>query len=78
MVNFLNLAQVYRLGNHPKSNILMKKNLFILTCTLLVYTALGQSVLDRKMDFQATNIPVSDALISICEKADINISFDSR
>lgn len=39
---------------------------------------MGQSVLDRKIDFQATNIPVSDALISICEKADINVSFDSR
>jgi len=44
----------------------------------VVYTALGQSVLDRKMDFHASDIPVTDALISLCEKADINVSFDSR
>ncbi len=44
----------------------------------MVYSVVGQSVLDRKMDFQVADIPVSDALISLCEKADINISFDSR
>ncbi len=45
---------------------------------LLVYSAIGQSILDREMDFQVDKMPVPDALISICAKADINISFDSR
>lgn len=45
---------------------------------LLTYTVIGQSVLDRKMDFRIDNMPVSDALITLCDKANINVSFDSR
>lgn len=45
---------------------------------LLTFMVIGQSVFDRKMDFNVENIPVADALISLCNKADINVSFDSR
>ncbi len=45
---------------------------------LLTFMVVGQSVFDRKVDFKAEDIPVADALISLCNKADINVSFDSR
>ena len=56
----------------------MQRILLILTGLFIVFTAMGQVELDRRMDFSADNLPVSDALLSLCEKADISVSFQSR
>ncbi len=56
----------------------MQRILLILTGLFIAFTAMGQSKLDMRMDFSADNIPISDALLSLCEKADISVSFQSR
>ena len=52
--------------------------LIILTGLLLTISAIGQSVLDKEIDFSVDDMAVSDALLSLCEKADIGISFQSN
>ena len=56
----------------------MQRILLILTGLLIAISAIGQSELEQRMDFSAENLPISDVLLSICEKADISISFQSR
>ncbi len=55
----------------------MRKILLILTGFFIASLAMGQSELDQRMDFSADNLPVSDVLLSLCEKADISVSFQS-
>lgn len=56
----------------------MRKTLLILTGLFIAFMAMGQSELEKRMDFSADNLSVSDALLSLCEKADISVSFQSR
>jgi len=56
----------------------MRRIVLILTGLLIVVNAIGQTELEQRMDFSADNLPVSDVLLSICEKADISVSFQSR
>ena len=56
----------------------MRKSLFILIGVLLNFHLIAQSELERLLDFSVENMPVADALINLCEKADVGISFQSR
>ncbi|MEM1120459.1 MAG: TonB-dependent receptor [Bacteroidota bacterium] len=56
----------------------MRKIAIITTGLLLSIQTIAQSVLDRRIDFSVAEIPVADALLSLCEKADLSISFQSR
>ena len=56
----------------------MRKTLLILTGLSIVFMAMGQSELEQRMDFSVDHLPVSDALLSLCEKADLSVSFQSR
>ena len=56
----------------------MQRILLLLTGLFIAFVAMGQSKLDMRMDFSADNLPISDALLSLCEKADISVSFQSR
>jgi len=56
----------------------MRKILLLLTGLFIAVTAMGQSELEKRMDFTVDNLPISDALLSLCEKADISVSFQSR
>jgi len=49
----------------------------ILAGIFLSINAIGQSVLEQRIDFSTNNIPVSDAIISLCEKVNLSISFQS-
>lgn len=55
----------------------MQRTLLILTGLFIATLAMGQSELAQRMDFSANNLAVSDALLSLCEKADVSISFQS-
>lgn len=50
----------------------------ILASILLSIHAIGQSVMDKRIDFSVENMPVSDAILSLCEKVELSISFQSR
>lgn len=56
----------------------MQRILLLLTGLFIAFVAMGQSKLEQRMDFSVDNLPVSDALLSLCEKADISVSFQSR
>lgn len=56
----------------------MRKILLILTGLSIAISTMGQTELAQRMDFSADNLPVSDVLLSLCEKADISVSFQSR
>ncbi len=50
----------------------------ILAGILLSINVIGQSVMEQRINFSVENTPVSDAIISLCEKVDLSISFQSR
>ncbi len=56
----------------------MQRILLLLTGLFIAFVAMGQSKLEQRMDFSAVNLPVSDVLLSLCEKADLSVSFQSR
>lgn len=55
----------------------MKKTLFLLCGILMSINMIAQSKLDKRIDFSVDNETVTNALLSICEKANLNISFQS-
>ena len=55
----------------------MRRILLILTGLFIAVLAVGQSKLAQQMDFSVDNLAISDALLSLCEKADVSISFQS-
>ncbi|MEM6320152.1 MAG: carboxypeptidase-like regulatory domain-containing protein [Bacteroidota bacterium] len=56
----------------------MKKILLSSVSIMLSFIGLAQSPLTERIDFSVDNLTVSEALLSLCEKADLTISFDSR
>ncbi len=56
----------------------MRNPFLVFIFSLLAFSLFGQSVLDRKIDLQLENTSVSEALLLLAQKADIDIAFSDR
>ena len=55
----------------------MQKYLFILSFSLIAFSAAAQNVLDRTLNFRAKSEPLEDVLYALTDAAEVNISFSN-